>query len=466
MNAYLNSLKNRMIIMANFSKYLGKEERVLNSIDMKDETVWANNNVAASEYKSWTTLVVTNKRLFSLNKRRLNMREFRLEDIVSTGWTYRPQWGKILWAIVFLILAALIYINADAIGYYTAQIGALYFGMHTDAEIVVMLTQWSVYGAIILVILAIISVFSYFLLKRTTLRMTTKDGREYMFLLRGRRSQIDDFRMAVQDAKDLYLEETENRYFDKMRTVLFDQSNYEYALNNARQTGTPVGEPDQEKLKKEEYLLWERKNATLSGAPEREQISGVPQNMLPETTMRLNSDGTLQLEAGGAYQLTEDGHFLLDDNGNYLLESKENYLLNPDGSYQLNPDGTRRLNPDAIQQLSAGSTQNLKSAADLDESPLSVKAADLFNQMGFEVSKLTGEEADLLLYKDNLRYIVVIDNEDGGVITSRKIEKAIEAKNHYRTDFGLFISAGDLSDEIQQYANKNNIKIIYIRKAD
>ncbi len=453
--------------MANFSKYLGKEERVLNSIDMKDETVWSHNNVAASEYKSWTTLVLTNKRLFSLNKRKLHMREFRLEDIVSTGWTYRPQWGKILWGFIFLIAAALLYINADTIGYYLAQYSAVYFGTHTDAEIVSMLSQWMVYLAAIIGLLAIISLFSYFLLKRTTLTMTTKDGREYKFLLRGRRGQIDEFRMAVQDAKDLYLEETENRYFDKMRTVLFDQSNYEYALNNANaQGGIPVGESDQEKLKREEYLLWERKNARLGGAPERDRLGGGGHNMLPETTMQLNTDGTLQLEAGGAYQLTADGHYLLDDNGNYLLDSKENYLLNPDGSYQLNPDGTRRLNPGSVKALSNGGGHRLKSSSNLVEAPLAVKAADLFEQMGFEVSKLTGGDADMLLYKDNLRYIVVVDKDEFGTITTGKIEKAIDAKNYYKTDFGLFISAGDMTDEIQNYANRNNVKIVYIKKAE
>ncbi|WNY22814.1 hypothetical protein MmiHf6_00990 [Methanimicrococcus hongohii] len=454
--------------MANFSKYLGKEERVLNSIDMKDETVWSHNNVAASEYKSWTTLVLTNKRLFSLNKRKLNMREFRLEDIVSSGWTYRPQWGKILWGLVLLIAAALIYINSGTIGYYLAQYGAVYFGTHTDAEVIAMLSQWMVYLAVIIGILALISLFSYFLLKRTTFSMTTKDGREYQFLLRGRRSQIDDFRMAVQDARDLYIEETENRYFDKMRTVLFDQSNYEYALNNAQASGSgiPVGESEQEKLKREEYLLWERKNAKVGGAPERDQISAGGQNMIAGASMQLNDDGTLQLEAGGAYQLTADGHYLLDDNGNYLLDSKENYLLNPDGSYQLNPDGTRRLNPNSVAALSSGGAHNLKSASNLAEAPLSVKAADLFEQMGFEVSKLSAGDADLLLYKDNLRYIVVIDNDEFGTITNRKIEKAIDAKNHYKTDFGLFISAGDMTDEIQDYANRNNVKIVYIRKAE
>ncbi|WNY28686.1 hypothetical protein MmiEs2_08890 [Methanimicrococcus stummii] len=456
--------------MANFSKYLGKEERVLNSIDMKDETVWSHNNMAASEYKSWTTLVLTNKRLFSLNKRKLNMREFRLEDVVSTGWSYRPQWGKILWGFVLLVAAALIYINAGTIGYYLAQYGAIYFGTHTDAEVVAMLTQWSVYLAIIIGILAIISLFSYFLLKRTTFSMTTKDGREYKFLLRGRRGHIDEFRMAVQDAKDLYLEETENRYFDKMRTVLFDQSNYEYALNNAQntqQSGIPMDEGDMaERLKREEYMLWERKNAKLGGAPERDQIGGGGQNMLPGATMQLNADGSLQLEAGGAYQLTADGHYLLDDSGNYLLDSKENYLLNPDGSYQLNPDGTRRLNPSSIKALSSGGAHQLKSSSNLVEAPLAVKAADLFEQMGFEVSKLSTDDADLLLYKDNLRYIVVVDNDEFGTITNRKIEKAIDAKNHYKTDFGLFISAGDMTDEIQDYANNNNVKIVYIRKAE
>jgi Restriction endonuclease. len=412
--------------MANFSKYLGKEERVLNSIDMKDETVWANNNAAASEYKSWTTLVITNKRLFSLSRRKLSMKEFRLEDIVSSGWTYRPQWGKILWGLVFLIAAILVYINIDAIGYYTAQLGAIYFGTHTDPDVVAMLTSWAFYGSIILAILSIICFFSYFLLKRTTLRMTTKDGREYMFLLRGRRQQIDDFRMAVQDAKDLYIEETENRYFDKMRTVLFDQSNYEYALKNAQATEMPISESETEKLKKEEYMLWERKNAKLSAAAKAEQIGASEQYLLPEIVMQLNSDGTLQLTDSGS----------------------DKFALNEQ------------------KQLGSGASSQLEFTSKLIEAPLSAKTADLFEQMGFEVSILTATDADLLLYKDNVRYVVIADEDEFGPITEEKIEKAIHAKHQYKTDIGLLVSAGDLTDEIQEYANQNNIKIVYIKKAE
>lgn len=451
--------------MASFSKYLGKDERVLNAIDMKDETMWASNNIAAAEYKSWTTLVITNKRLFSLNKRKLNMREFRLEDIVSTGWTYHPQWGKLIWGFLYLIAAVLIYIKAEAIGYNVVYYVTRFLTIEYSPEAASFLTQGATYAAVLLVLMAAISFFSYYLLKRTTLRMSTRDGKEYTFLLRGRRVQIDDFRMAVQDARDLYIEETENRYFDKMRTVLFDQSRYEYALNNARVSGTPIEEPKTEKLEREEYLLWERKNAKLNNAPERKQIGGMPDNLLPETSMRLNPDGTLQLEAGGAYQLTDDGHFLLDESGNYLLNSKEKYLLNPDGTYQLNPDGTRRLNPDVLNELSAESVQTLKSSAELNNDSLFVKAADLFEQMGFETSKLNDGIADLLLYKDNIRYVVVID-EEGYAITNDQIQKAIRAKNHYKTDLGLFISAGDLTDEIQEYANKNGVKIVYIKKAE
>ena len=421
--------------MANFSKYLGKEERVLNSIDMKDESVWAGNNMVASEYKSWTTLVVTNKRLFSLSRRKLNMKEFRLEDIVSTGWTYRPQWGKVLWGFAFLIAALLIYINIDAIGYYAAQIGAIYFGTHTDAEVVAMLTLWALFSSLIFGMLAIICFFSYFLLKRTTLRMTTKDGREYMFLIRGRRGQIDEFRMAVQDAKDLYFEETENRYFDKMRTVLFDQSNYEYALNNAK-AAEAVETSESEKLSREDreaYVLWERQNAKLSGANAKAElggsnskgIGGNNQFLLPEIVMQLNSDGTLQLEDGNGNLLTSgDGH-LLTSGGNNLLDSG--------------------------------------AAAEI---ALSSKAADLLSQMGFEVSELTGTDADFLLFRDNVRYVAVVDETEFDPITIDKISKVIEAKNRYKTDIGLFISAGDLTEEVQGHANQNGIKIVYIKKVE
>jgi len=406
--------------MANFSKYLGKDERVLNSIDMKDENVWANNNAVASEYKSWSTLVVTNKRFFSISRRKLSMREVRLEDIVSTGWIYRPQWGKILWGIIFLIASLLVYININAIGYYVSQYGAIYLGTHTDAGVVEMLTQWAFYGSIILAILSIICFLSYFLLKRTTLRMTTKDGREYMFLLRGRRRQIDDFRMTVQDAKDLYLEETENRYFDKMRSVLFDQSNYEYALNNSKPVGIEAKEPP--KLAKDEYMLWERKNA---------QIGESETKMLAETTMLLNDDGTLQLSTDSAYQLTAD----------------RSYLLGSGGNAEEGDDGLKS------SEISAGGS-------------LVEKASDLFNQMGFEVSEINAEDADLLLFKDQLRYVVLVDKTNESVITQSQIEKTIQSKNRYKTDFGLLISGGDLSKEIQEYANGNNIKIIYIRKAE
>ncbi|MDR0768257.1 MAG: hypothetical protein LBE57_07565, partial [Methanosarcinales archaeon] len=328
--------------MANFSKYLGKEERVLNSIDMKDETVWSQNNVIAAEYKSWTTLVLTNKRLFSLNKRKLSMREFRLEDVVSTGWIYRPQWGRILWGITFLIAAALLFIFSGAMVQYAVQLTG-YIGIELGADVITGMSWFIWITALLLVLLAINDFVTYFLKKRTTFSMTTKDGREYLFLLRGRRNHIDEFRMAVQDARDLYIEETENRYFDKMRTVLFDQSNYEYALNNAQATGAgiPVGESKTEKLKREEYLLWERKNAKLGGAPERDQIGAGGQNLLQANTMQLNDDGTLLLEAGGEHLL--------------------------------------------------------KSSADLTVAPLAAKAADLFEQMGFEVSKLSATNADMLL---------------------------------------------------------------------
>jgi Restriction endonuclease. len=395
--------------MSNFSKYLGKDERVLNSIDMKDETVWAQNNVAAAEYKSWTTLVVTNKRFFSVSKRKLSMREFRLEDVVSTGWVYRPQWGKIIWGAIFLVLSALLFIISGTIADLIPVSSADAALIKTGIEVV----------AILVGIIAILILISYFLLKRTTFTVTTKDGREYSFLLRGRRRHIDDFRMTIQDAKDLYIEETENRYFDKMRTVLFDQSNYEYALNNSKPT---LKGEEQPKLEKEDYMLWERKNAQLGESEIK---------MLAETTILLNTDGTLQLSTDSAYHLTADSAYLLENGGNTKEED-------------------------------AG----LKSSEISASGSLVDKASDLFKQMGFEVSEINAEDADLLLFKDQLRYIVLVDKKDETTITQTQIEKAIQSKNRYKTDFGLFISGGDLSKEIQEYANSNNIKIIYIRKAE
>ena len=401
--------------MTNFSKYLGKDERVLNSIDMKDETVWAQNNVAAAEYKSWTTLVVTNKRFFSVSKRKLSMREFRLEDVVSTGWVYLPQWGKIIWGIIYLILSALIYLSAGTI---TGMIPVSSIDAIDAATIKFGLEIIAIcFGLISILVFA-----TYFLLKRTTFTVTTKDGREYRFLLRGRRRHIDEFRMIVQDAKDLYIEETENRYFDKMRTVLFDQSNYEHALNNPKADGIEANE--QPKLQKEEDLmLWERKNA---------QISGNDAKMISETTMSLTSDGTLQLNTVGAYQLTADKTYLSgSENGS---ESKKG-------------------DPLKSSEISAGGS-------------LTEKASDLFEQIGFEVSVLNAEDADLLLFKDNLRYIVLVDKKEEPEITVPHIDKAIQSKNRYKTDFGIYISGGDLPGNVQEHAGKNNIKIIYIKKAE
>jgi hypothetical protein len=398
--------------MTNFSKYLGKDERVLNSIDMKDETVWAQNNLAASEYKSWTTLVVTNKRFFSVSKRKLSMKEFRLEDVVSTGWVYHPQWGKIIWGIIYLILSALIYISAGTI---TDMLPI----SSVDAETIKLGLE------IIAICIGLISILvfaTYFLLKRTTFTVTTKDGKEYKFLLRGRRRHIDEFRMTIQDAKDLYIEETENRYFDKMRTVLFDQSNYEHALNNPKDVGIEANE--QPKLQKEENLMiWERKNA---------QISGNDAKMISETTMSLASDGTLQLNTVGAYQLTADK--------TYLSESE-------------NGSESRKGDPLKSSEISAGGS-------------LTEKASDLFEQIGFEVSVLNAEDADLLLFKDNLRYIVLVDKKEEPEITFPHIDKAIQSKNRYKTDFGIYISGGDLPGNVQEHAGKNNIKIIYIKKAE
>ncbi|MCL2549948.1 MAG: restriction endonuclease [Methanimicrococcus sp.] len=417
--------------MANFSKYLGKEERVLNFIDMKDETVWSQNNIAAAEFKSWTSLVITNKRLFSLNKRKLYMKEFRLEDIVSTGWIYRPQWGKIIWGAIFLILAALACVSAVTLVSYLADLA---YGMGADAAL--DLSSWLTWGflglAVVFALAAVVNLISYFLLKRTTMTISTKDGKEYKFLLRGRRHDIDEFRLALQEAKDLYLEETENRYFDKMRTVLFDQSNYEYALNSVRPAGTPIGDAQAPKLDGGGYMFIERKNAYIGGS-NNNQIGEGGAELLPEATMRLNSDGTLQLEAGGAYQLTADDKYLLKEGGSPSPE-----------------DGDKPLT----------------SSDHLSQAPLFLKAADLFKQMGFDVSALNAGDADLLLYKDNLRYIVVVDEDQNGAVTQSKIEKAVQVKNQYKTDFGLFISGGDMAPEVQDYANKNNVKVIYIQRTE
>ncbi|WNY27147.1 restriction endonuclease [Methanolapillus ohkumae] len=221
--------------MADFSKYLGKEERVLNSVDMKDESLYTSNNPAAAEWKSWTTLVLTNKRFFSLSKRGLSMREFRLEDVVSTGWVYHPQWGRLVGMFLNLIIAAvLLYFTPALVDSLSSFLVGNYSIDASEIVFYVDIVRYFIYIIAALLILgALYDIFAYFFYKRTTFMMSTKDGKEYRFLLRGRRSQMDEFRMSVQDAKDLYLEETENRYFDKMRSVLFNQSNYEFALNNA-----------------------------------------------------------------------------------------------------------------------------------------------------------------------------------------------------------------------------------------
>ena len=424
--------------MVNFSKYLGKEERVLNFIDMKDETVWSENNMAAAEFKSWTTLVITNKRLFSVSTRSLYMKEFRLEDIVSTGWIYRPMWGKIMWAVFFMVLAALTAISTGTIVQFLVSVFE-YLDVPADPATASFLTYGVICLAALFGLLAILTFISYFHLKRTTMSVSTKDGKEYMFLLRGRRRNIDEFRMAIQDAKDLYLEETENRYFDKMRTVLFDQSNYEYALNNARPNATPVGEPAAPKLDGGNYMLFERKNAQING--------GGNAGLLPETTMRLNPDGTLMMGAGSAYQLTADDKYLLNDGQGGGQNG---------GQTGGQTGGGRTF----------GATEQLTSSEHLVEAPLFEKAADLFKQMGFDVSKLNEGDADLLLYKDNLRYIVVVDGNQNSAVTPSKIDSVVQAKNLYKTDFGLFISSGDLTPEVQDYANKNDVKVIYIQKAE
>ncbi|MCL2141510.1 MAG: restriction endonuclease, partial [Methanimicrococcus sp.] len=280
-----------------------------------------------------------------------------------------------------------------------------------------------------------LNIASYFYAKRTTFLMTTKDGREYNFLLRGRSSQIDDFRLAVQDAKDLYIEENENRYFDKMRSVLFDQSNYEYALNNAR--------PKQENLSGSKPLNLKSDEKTLLGDSKNKQLPDQKNRLSgTEATMLSDSDTKLLSEADDVLLLDSDGTLLLD-------------IVNP---YQLG-DGKGDQTQDQSQNL------QLKSSPSLADSTLRLKATDLFEKIGFEVSLIEEDEADLLLYRNNFRYIAIVD-ESGSSITQQHIDKVVYAKDHYKTDFGLLISLGELTNEIKEYADSRHVKIIHIIKTE
>ncbi|WNY24756.1 restriction endonuclease [Methanolapillus millepedarum] len=361
--------------MADFSKYLGKEERVLNSIDMKDETIFATNNPAAAEWKSWTTLVLTNKRFFSLNKKKLSMREFRLEDVVSTGWVYHPQWGRIIGAVINIILAAVILYFAqssvDSLVNYLTGVYA-YDDISSYSQYIV---YFFYFIAALLLIGAVLDIIAYFLYKRTTFLMTTKDGKEYRFLLRGRGSQIDDFRMAVQDAKDLYLEETENRYFDKMRSVLFNQSNYEYALNN----------------------------------------------QAPEYKTQLSGDKTQKI-----------------DNKTKSVEGSKN------------------------GQIEAAEIKQLGGKADDFMSQVKV----VFTELGFDITTLqNGKGADLILTGEGLKYAVAVESRDR-VVTTDDVTEIIQARDFNRCDFGMLVVEGDVSADVRNFAQLNNIKIIGLNDTD
>jgi hypothetical protein len=432
--------------MANFSKYLGKDERVLNSIDMKDETIWTQNNVVAAEFKSWTTLVITNKRFFSLNNRRLSMREFRLEDVVSTGWVYRPQWGRLLWAAFYCLIGVSVLILSSRIGNIIVDNLLSLVGAASTITLS-QVTLFVIAIGILCLLFGILHLFAYFYSKRTTFMMTTKDGREHVFLLRGRSRQIDEFRMAVQDAKDLYIEENENRYFDKMRTALFDQSNYEYALNNARpkENALPKSKTAELDAQKEEYLIREQKASALNASKNKnkELPDETTKKLGSGASMFLDSDGTLLLETGGAHQLGEGGVLQLEEGG----------------AHQLGAGGAHQLGEGEPQPL------QLKSSASLAESTLRLKAMDLFEKMGFEATLIEEDDADLLLLKDDLRYAVVMDANDDD-ITKEEIEKAAHAKTHYKTDLGVLISMGGFTDEIKEYADKCHVKIIRIQRKE
>ena len=413
--------------MANFSKYLGKDERVLNSIDMKDETIWSQNNAIAAEFKSWTTLVLTNKRFFSLNKRRLSMREFRLEDVVSTGWIHRPQWGRILWAILYFIIAAFIFIFSRRAGNFISETADSLTSFAGAGDGIITAGQAALYVVLIgciFLFFGLLNLASYFYAKRTTFLMTTKDGHEYTFLLRGRSNRIDEFRMAVQDAKDLYIEENENRYFDKMRSVLFDQSNYEYALNNAR--------PKHERLSEAEALKLESEKNILLNGSKNKQLPTADAPMLAESDKKMLAE--------------VDDVLLLDSDGTLLLDVVKPYQLGDGKSDQ-------------------SQTLQLKSSSSLADSTLKLKATDVLEKIGFEVSVIEEGDADLLLCRNNLRYIAIVD-ESSSNITQQQIDKVVYVKNHYKTDFGLLVSLGDLTHEVKEYAESCHVKIIPIIKTE
>lgn len=239
--------------MPDFSKYLGNDEKVLNAINMKDVTLWKDKADKTARKKSWMTLVVTNKRLFMISKKKIKFTEIRHEEIVATGWEYKSNTSEIIRSALSFILGIII----------------IALGLFKRVEIfealsphISELTQNHVIFAVLGVgtlffLLGIFHILMYFSLRRTTLTISAKNGRDYKFLLRGKRNKIDEFRLSLQNAKDLSIEESENKYFTKMNTVLMNQMNYQKALyEQEREKNEMLMKKELEKIEQEkrEYI--------------------------------------------------------------------------------------------------------------------------------------------------------------------------------------------------------------------
>lgn len=253
-----------------FSEYLGKDERVLNAIDMQDETVWKKGDRVSAEYKSRMTMVVTNKRLFSLNKKKLSMLEIRHEDIVTTGWEYHPVWGELVKAGISLVIAGVVFASTGIVSSYIYNTFADFqaVGFFTERNIMIFI---GLIGLFFLLMTAIY-VFNYFYRKRSTLLLSARDGKEYRFLLRGTSSEIDAFRLSVQKAKDLFLEEKEMRYFNNMNKVMINQVNYRKALEQQEREKPARGE-------RVNYMP-DSNDPALGGGNDRDRLPGKEQPFL------------------------------------------------------------------------------------------------------------------------------------------------------------------------------------------
>lgn len=212
--------------MADFSKYLGNNENVLNAIDMKDESLWQEKNDGTSGWKSWMTLVVTNKRLFMINKRKYKFMELRHDDIVATGWEFKPNHGELVRCLFALALSVVAFVSIP----WTYP-----FAVKTLKSLSIAFEAYHVFIGLagigfFFLLMALFHLFMYYMFRRTILTVSARDGKDYRFLLRGRRQRIDDFRLSLQNAKDLSIEEKENLYFTKMNTVLINQANYQKSL--------------------------------------------------------------------------------------------------------------------------------------------------------------------------------------------------------------------------------------------